>query len=382
MRIVQVCPFFAPHVGGVETHVEMISAELARRGHEVHVLTSRHQRSLSEHEQDPRGFWIHRAWTLGTVLATPLALGTTRALERLSADVAHLHYPPPLTSYLASRGLRRRGVPVVLTYHCDLYLEGWWGAILTGLYERVLLPPTLDAAGRIVVHTASYARTSRCLAGRPFVAIPSLVDTERFQPREPDPDLRARLGADGRRVLLFVGRLVPHKGLEDLLRALEELPPDVLLVVVGEGPRRETWETLARNRGLSQRVRFLGAVPDADLPRYHALASVVVLPSQNRLEGFGLAVVEAMASGRPVVVADLPGVREVVEAGRDGLLAEPLLPEDLARHCRFLLEDPEAARRMGAEARASALAKYRKELVVDRLEALYQELKGGWRGPH
>lgn len=101
---------------------------------------------------------------------------------------------------------------------------------------------------------------------------------------------------------------------------------------------------------------------------------MVVLPSQNRLEGFGLAIAEAMASGRPAIVADLPGVREVIEDGQDGLLAEPLLPEDLARKLTLLLGDPARREQMGKRARESAVRKYRLAVVADQVEKLYREL--------
>jgi glycosyltransferase involved in cell wall biosynthesis len=357
VRILQVCPFFLPHIGGVETHVEMLSTELARRGHEVTVLTSRHEPS-------------------GTVFRTPLALRTGRALRELSPqpEVVHMHYPPPVTTYLAARALLKGGPPTCLTYHCDLFLEGPLGRVLTSTYEHLFLPPTLDVARKVIVHASSYARTSRALQDRPVVVIPSLVDTDRFQPRADDADLRKSLGAEGKLVVLFVGRLVPHKGVEDLVLAVPQLPPTTLLVIAGEGPERRRLESLVDVRGLSARVHFVGAVSDTDLPRYHAVASVVVLPSQNRLEGFGLAIVEAMASGRPAIVADLPGVREVIQDGEDGLLAEPLQPDDLARKLTQLLGDPARRQRMGERARQSALAKYRLAVVVDQVEALYRTM--------
>lgn len=381
MRLLQVCPFFAPHLGGVETHVEMVATELVRRGHEVTVLTSRHDPRLPEREATPAGIHVVRAHSWGTVFSTPLAIGTGRALDALPhPDVVHMHYPPPVTSYLAARALKRSRVPTCLTYHCDLFLEGSVGRLATRVYEKVFLPPTLSVANRIIVHTSSYGRTSRVLQGHRLEVIPSLVDTDRFSPREPDPELRARLGAEGRAVVLFVGRLVSHKGVDDLLVAVEKLPPSALLVVVGDGPRREDLERSARDRGLQDRVRFVGSVSDEELPRYHALSSVVVLPSTNRLEGFGLAIVEAMASGRPVVVADLPGVREVITEGEDGLLTQPLISEDLARTCASLLADPERARRLGENARASALRKYRVGVVVDQLESLYRQLAASGTG--
>jgi glycosyltransferase involved in cell wall biosynthesis len=376
VRVVQVCPFFSPHVGGVETHVDMVSRELVRKGHQVTVLTSAHQKGLPLVETSSGGYTIRRVPASATLLRTPLALRSGRALLAIEPrpDVVHIHYPPPVQSYLVTRALRGSSLPTCLTYHCDLYLEGPLGRALTAIYERIFLPPTLAVCDRIIVHSSSYARTSRALQGREVSVIPSLVDTTRFAPRPDDPALRAAVGAEGKQVVLFVGRLVPHKGVEDLVLAVPDLPKDALLIIAGDGPRRHALESLVRARGLEDRVRFVGSVSGEDLPRYHAIAEVVALPSQNRLEGFGLAIVEAMASGRPAVVADLPGVREVIEDGKDGLLAEPLLAGDLARKVGSLLGDPARRRAMGAQARESAVRKYRLEVVVGQLEALYREL--------
>jgi rhamnosyl/mannosyltransferase len=372
VRILEVCPFFTPHVGGVESHVALISAELARRGHDVTVLTSRHERHLPAEEQDPRGFRIVRIPSLGTIFATPLTFRVGKYLKEREADVVHLHYPPPLTSYFAARALRGSRARIFLTYHCDLYLEGPVGGLLSAIYQKVFLPPTLAVARHVIVHTEEYARTSRYLTGVDLKVIPSLVDTERFQPLPEDLPLRKTLGLEGKRVLLFVGRLVPHKGVDDLLHAVATLPENVVLVVVGGGPALSSLQSEVRELGLDGRVIFAQGVTDADLPRYYSIASVVALPSQNRLEGFGLSAVNALSCGRPVIVADMPGVRDVVENGVDGLLTEPLLPEVLARKVLALMNDPPRLEEMGKRARENALRKYSAGVVVDQLEALYR----------
>jgi glycosyltransferase involved in cell wall biosynthesis len=379
MRIVHICPFFAPHVGGVESHVGIVSTELSRRGHNVTVLTSRHERSLPVKERDPRGFDIVRTPSLGTLFATPITLSVGKTLEDIDADLFHIHYPPPVTSFFAVRTLRHRDTPICLTYHCDLALGGITGRLVSGLYQKIFLPLTLDVPDRIIVHTIGYGKTSRFLRDVPLAIIPSLVDTTRFQPREDDASLRKQLRAEGKRILLFVGRLVPHKGVDDIIRALPMLPEDVVLVVVGDGPDLDSLQDFASSRGLQQRVRFAGGVSAEDLPRYYSIATLFVFPSQNRLEGFGLAPLEALASGKPVVVADMPGVREVVSQGEDGLLAQPLLPEDLAAKCMTLLNDPARVESMGRKARENAMTKYSISVVVDRLEKLYQELVSGSR---
>ena len=373
MRIVQVSPFFHPHAGGVESHVRGLAREFAREGHEVTLVTSRYDRHLPADERF-EGYRILRSRALGVLFNTPLDVGSGRAVRAIDADVFHIHYPPPVTSYFVARTLARRGVPRVLTYHCDLYLAGATGRLLAGLYQRIFLPDTLRRIDRIVVHTRSYGITSTMLRGRELAIIPSAVDLERFRPGLDASGLRADLGLDGKRVLAFTGRLVPHKGVNVILDALPLLPRDVVLVVVGAGPRLPSLIGHARRIGVAHRVRFCPRVTDEELPRYLALADAFVFPSQNRLEGFGLAVAEAMAVGLPVVIADMPGVREVIEPGKEGLLAEPLIASDLAAKVRTLVDDPALARQMGAAGRRRAEERYALPIVARQLLSLYASL--------
>ncbi|MCI4327064.1 MAG: glycosyltransferase family 4 protein [Thermoplasmata archaeon] len=375
MRIVQVTPYYAPHAGGVESHVRVISGELARRGHDVTVVTSRYDRTLPERETLD-GVRVVRARTRGVVFQTPLDTGVGAALRATEADVVHLHYPPPLTSFFATRALARRSPPACLTYHCDLYLGGVGGRVATALYERVLLPQSLDRVRRIVVHTKSYGLTSRPLRGRELTVIPSAVDLARFRPDIDGSAVRARLGLDGSRVMAFTGRLVPHKGVDVIVRSLPELPKDVQLLVVGRGPRLPELHALARRLGVDERIRFCPDVSDADLPAYLRAADIFVFPSQNRLEGFGLVIAEAMAAGLPVVIADMPGVREVIEPGKQGLLVEPMIQHDLVEKLTTLLDDPNLRHSMGVAGRARAEERYSLTTVVDELTRVYRSLTG------
>jgi glycosyltransferase involved in cell wall biosynthesis len=375
VRIVQVAPFFHPHAGGVESHVRSLAREFARQGHDVTVVTSRFRRSLPITES-LEGYRVVRVRTLGVALNTPFDLGELTALRSLPADVFHIHYPPPLTAFFATRWRPTHPrVPVCLTYHCDLYLAGLGGRALSAFYQRVFVPPTLRRVDRIIVHTRSYGVTSAMLRGRPLEVIPSVVDLDWFRPGVDASALRGDLRIEGKRVLAFTGRLVPHKGVDVLLNALPRLPNDVVLLVIGSGPRLAGLVGLARRLGVADRVRFCATVTDDDLPRYLSLADIFVFPSHNRLEGFGLAVAEAMAAGLPVVIADMPGVREVIEPGQEGLLAEPLLADDLAAKIRILLDDPALARRMGAAGRRRAEERYGLATVAGQLLNLYASLR-------
>ena len=187
--------------------------------------------------------------------------------------------------------------------------------------------------------------------------------------------MRARLGLEGKRVLIFTGRLVPHKGVDGIVRALASLPDDVHLIVVGRGPRLSDLLGLARRLGVEERSHFLPSVTDEELPAYLRAADLFVFPSVNRLEGFGLAVAEAMACGLPVVIADMPGVREVIDPGREGLLVEPFLGADLAARLRELLDDPARRRQMGEAARRRAEERFGLPTVVGQLVSLYRGLR-------
>ena len=374
MRIVQVAPYYYPHAGGVESHLRALTGEMVRRGHEVTILTSRYDPHLPEREAF-EGANIVRGRALGVWFNTPVDPGVADWVPRLDAEVFHLHFPPPLTSLFSLGAIRASGVPSCLTYHADLFLATPIGAGITGAYNRLFLPRTLDGVDRIIVHTRSYAATSRYLRGREVEVIPSSVDLERFRPDVDGGPVRARLQLEGKRVIAFTGRLVPHKGVDDILRALARLPPDVVLLVVGRGPDLDELTVLARRLGVAERVRFCPSVSDAELATYLRAADLFVFPSQNRLEGFGLAVAEALACGLPVIIADIPGVREVIEPGREGLLCEPLLEGDLAAKLRELLDDPARRAAMGRAARARAEARYGLGTVTDSLLALYRRLR-------
>lgn len=363
MRIAHVAPYLRPHVGGVESHVESVSAELARRGHDVTVVTSGLPRTPREERVD--GYRILRAPTWASPFTTPITPGLHRALAEARPDVVHAHSPPPLSSWFAARWCARSGRPLVLTYHCDLEIPLPGGAGIVETYRRSLGRSTVRRAAAVVATTRTYAETSRALWSRSDVdVVPNAVDPSRFSPEGPVADF------GGEKVALFVGRLTHHKGVEQFIQAAQWTGPGVRHVIVGDGPRRAALESMARAVG-GGRVTFAGRVPAARLPEYYRAATVGVLPSTSRLEAFGIAALECMSSGRPVVVSDMPGVTEVIEPGVSGLLAEPLDAEDLAAKIRRVAEDDEFARSMGKSARSRVLERFTVEKVADALERVY-----------
>ena len=239
------------------------------------------------------------------------------------------------------------------------------------------------AADRLVTGSVAEARDLMRLYGAPrtriCVAQPG-VDLRVMRPRD-TPALREELGLEGRRVLLFAGRLEPLKGADTLLAAVARLGADarfddVVTLVIGEdsgdgsaeGGERRRLEAEAGDRGLESRVRFLGAVEHEDLADYYALADICVVPS--RTETFGLVALEAQALGTPVVATAVGGLMEIVEDGVTGTLVAERRPEDFAVAIAALLDDAELRERMGDAARLRA-ATFTWTRATERLAAIY-----------
>jgi glycosyltransferase involved in cell wall biosynthesis len=375
MRIVQACPWFHPHTGGVESHVRALAKGLVARGHDVTVLTTNHARLPEEARVD--GVRVLRVKPRAVWMRTPITPRTKGALRSLAADVVHAHSPPPLTAYYAAKATKGRGLPFVVTYHCDLDLPRPVGPLVVEAYRRTYGAATLRRTDRVIVTTRTYGATSRSVWRQALRVIPNAVDTTVFSPDVDGSAVRRRHGIrEDVPLVLMVGRMVAHKGIEHLLASARHVPR-ARYVVVGSGPFLPAAKALAESLGVRDRVVFPGHVPRRDLPAYYAACDVFALPSVSRLEAFGIVALEAMATAKPVVVSDIPGVREVIEDGREGLLCDPLNPEDLAAKIRTLLEDETLGREMGARGRRRVLEEFSLDRVVGAVEAVYEEVMAG-----
>ena len=370
LSILHVYKDYAPVLGGIENHVRDLAEAQACAGHRVTVLVA--SRTRRHEDAILAGVRVVRVARWGTVASTPLAPGFLRWLPRLDADIVHLHFPHPPgeVAWL----LRGAGRPAVVTYHSDIVRQRVIGALY-----RPLLAHVLDRAAAIIANSPPYVDSSPELRRRraQCTAVPLGVDLGRFAGgAAAAAAVRERLlpGAGSRPVLLFVGRLRYYKGLDVLLHALKRLPEAVLLVV-GDGPMRTEWETLARRLHAPDRVVFAGDVDAEELPACYRLADVFVLPSTLRAEAFGTVLVEAMAAGVPLVSTELAtGTSWVNRHGETGLVVPPSDPDALAAAITALLRDPEQRRRMGAAGRERARAEFSLQAMVTGVERVYRRV--------
>ena len=248
-----------------------------------------------------------------------------------ASSLVNLHMPFPGVEASVAREARRHGIPVVLTYHMDADLAsampGPGASLLTKLYQRLSAHPALDSCDTVVANSRGYAESSEVLSRHlpKVTVIPKGVDPQRLGigaydgERDPPPCIPTeRFRGDVSR-LLFVGRLVPYKGIGVLLGAVENLArrgKDVGLIVAGKGPLRLELEQLAIRLRITDKVVFVGFVPDAQLGDLYRFADVTVVPSLGVLESSATTLEEAAACGCPVVGSDLPGAGESIPNDR------------------------------------------------------------------
>ena len=377
MKILMALDYYRPNYSGLTLFAEQLAGGLARRGHAVSVLTHQHLPELPL-ESEENGVRVVRttvAGRLGKALVSPAIL--VRALREVPrSDVLHLH-APLVNAVPFALIASTLGVPIVVTYHCDLQPPPRLGQRFVGVVARVSQHFALERASRIITNTEDYARNTRPLVDRAekvgWILPPVL---EPVATGRPAAEVRRRLEIAGRPVIFFLGRFAEEKGLPVLLSAFSEIRrrfPDAALVlagsqkVAGESVLDQVAPLLADP---SSGVSATGAVPSETLSDLFTIADVLVLPSINSTESFGMVQVEAMLRGVPVVASDLPGVRQPVLMTGMGEIARPGDAADLARQILAVLGAPERYRR----SHSAIQALFSQEQTLSEYEAVYRSV--------
>src|SRR5216684_1289927 len=313
MKIALVSAYDYAHPGGVTEHVRHLAAGLRRRGQDVTVFAPCSDRELAERDSDfirvgrPFPIPMH-----GSVARITVSLHLTNKIKHYVRDGGFdvLHYHEPLMPVLPVTALRVSRTCNVGTFHAFARsnIGYYYGKPLLKRYVRRL-------HARIAVSNPAREFVRHYFPGD-YRVIPNGIDVKRFQNQAPYPELR-----DGMCNLLFVGRLEYRKGLGYLLRAFAQLKPqypNLRLIIVGDGPLRRWYSNFLTRKQLDD-VVMAGYVPASDLPRYYASCDIFCSPATGD-ESFGIVLLEAMASGKPIVATSIDGFREVVTHGRDGLL--------------------------------------------------------------
>jgi len=366
MKIAVLVPFFPPkHLAGTEIATYNMAKHLATRGHKVHVITSVDE-GLSK-ERIEVGFHIHRISRqkvrfFGVML---FWLRIFWLLKKINPDIVHAQsIGMGMPAFLARKLLRKPYV--VWGRGSEVYLP--W------LYKKPISKLVMRSASAVIALTEDMKGEIQKICNREVSVIPNGIDLDRFQ------NLSSRGKGlkvnSAEKLILFVGGLKPTKGIEYLIQAMSSIRQSetkAKLLLVGQGEEKEGLEHLAKNLDLSNYVRFTGGIPNTEVPEYMAASDVFVLPSLS--EGFPNVILEAMASGLPIVATRVGGLPEIIKEGNNGFLVEPKNPQQLAEKVLLILKDKELRKRISKNNEEKAKG-YSWESIVDRLEKVYQTIKG------
>ena len=355
----------------------------AREGHSVHFVADRVPFRLTE--QVSGNVYYHQVESMTYPLFdTPLttlaeASKLTEVIEEYGIDVIHAHYaiPHAAAAIMARDMVRDRQAPAVVTtlHGTDVTLVGLDPAYLRTTQYSIERSDVVTAVSR---YLAEYTVTEMGVRRRDIMVVPNAVDHRRFRPRE-DAKLRQRFAHPDEKLVTHVSNFRPVKRVDDVVRVFARVAERIgsRLLMIGDGPERPRAVELAHELGMSGRVAFLGTFPRIE--DLLAVSDLFLLPSSK--ESFGLAALEAMASGVPVVASNIGGIPEVVSDGECGFLHDVGDVHAMADSAVKLLTDQELHARFAQCARTRAEAEFSETTVMPMYQQAYERALDRWLVP-
>ncbi|HEY8534908.1 MAG TPA: glycosyltransferase [Vicinamibacterales bacterium] len=367
LRVLHVGKYYPPARGGIERVTQLLCE--AERAHVDSQVLVANTAARTVHEMR-NGVPVTRIASFGAIGSVGVCPGFPAALARVRRDVTVIHEPNPVA--LVSDWVTAQSGPLVVWFHSEVVRPQWKYRFL----YRPFLLRALRRADAIVIssppmleHAPELQRfREKCRV------VPYGIDLGRLEATRTVLERARAIRASHRGpIVLFVGRLVPYKGVDVLLRAMATV--DATAIVIGDGPLGGRLRTEAAALGLGSRVLFVGAASDEDLVAHLHACDVFVLPSVTHAEAFGVVQLEAMACGKPVVSTNVrSGVPWVNRHGVTGLVVEPGDSMALADALRTLLADDAMRRTMGAAGRDRVRREFTLERMALQTTRIYCEL--------
>ena len=370
LRVLHVGKYYPPHVGGIESHVQTLCSELCKYI-DARVLVANVGRE--DHQEIAGCVPVTRVGTFVRLAGSPVCLSMVQKIRESAPDLVHLHMPNP-TSAIAYIASGFNG-PLVITWNSDIVRQRFLKMFFRPIERRLLREARLIIASSpdyVSYSSSLYDHRSRCRV------IPFGISVEQND-RHDSEQASAIQSRYGRPLLLSVGRMVGYKGYRYLIQAMKDI--EATLLLIGQGPERPKLEAQVRRLRITERVHFLGSVQQT-APYYQA-CDLFVLPSVGRNEAFGLAQLEAMGFGKPVVNTQLrSGVPFVSVNGLTGVTVPPGDPKDLAHAINVLLDDPVRISAYGIAARTRAQQNFTlSKMVLETLHVYEEAMANGQSVP-
>ncbi len=376
MRIGMMVDVYKPHISGVTNYIALNKQYLEEDGHEVFVFTFGDEDYQDDETNVIRSPGVPLMDT-GFYLNVRYSPQARKYLSTM--DVVHVHHPF-LSGSLSRIYCRRRGIPVIFTNHTryDLYARAYLPMLPHGVSEALLktyLPEFCQDVDYVIAPSPGMKEVlEKFGVDTPVDVVPNGVDIKPYQ-QISDPIPRADFGFSQEDIILvYSGRLGPEKNLPFLLRAVNgavQAFDQIKLLIIGDGVERGNLEDLIRYMGIEKHVHFTGMIPYAQIPRYLAAADIFVTASITEVHP--LSVIEAMATGLPVLGILSPGVGDTVQDGKNGFLVKS---EDLAAFTAKMIRlatDGELRRSLSVQA-CKTSEQYAIERTTQHLVEVYRRL--------
>jgi rhamnosyl/mannosyltransferase len=363
-KLLHVGKFYPPHMGGIEVHVRDLVRQQAQCCSVSILVANDGVRKVHERKD---GADLFRLGSLGNISSMQICPTLPWHVYRSQADIIHMHMPNPAAAF--AYVVSGRHTPLVITHHSDTTGRANLRRLSDPFVRNVM-----RRASRIIVTSRRYADTSTEV--QPYLdkteVIPLGIDPTEFEKPEQETvrKIRSRYGP---RFVIAIGRLVAFKGFEFLIRAMQSVPGNLLLV--GDGPLRAHLEGIVTECKVSGRVFFAGPIDNSQIANYLAAADVFAMPSICRAESFGIVQLEAMAAGIPVVNTSIDsGVSAVSLNGITGITVPPADPFSLAQALTSLIADRELRRRMGEAGKARVRSEFSVQRMSIRIMQIYEQI--------
>lgn len=377
MNILQLSKYYAPYSGGIESVVRELTIGLkSRELHHIEVLASNDQSSGCIDIVDQ--IRVTRLPQNLKLFSQPISFKLLFQLipKLKNQAIIHLHTPNPLWELFIFFLIKKHQVWVI-THHSDIVNQKYLSSLV--FFLQRLIYSRVDAFIVPTINHLEYSKILKSFKDKCHL-IPFAFRFKKLHQFKPNPILTSEIEKKFKDYAIFIGRLVPYKGLDILLEAMTLVPQDYQVLIIGVGPLNSDLQKKIEQQNDSHRIFLLGKVDEDSLHHYLHLAKFLVLPSINQSENFGIVQLEAFAMKKAVIVSKLQsGASSLVTEGESGFLVEPADPKHLASRMMELFKDPLKAQMMGEKAYQNLQNNFSYEAMIDSHLKLYEtclEAKG------
>ena len=359
--------------GGIENNTKQIAEALSDE-YEVKVISMRRGVGKGK-EETIDGIEVCKLPSIGNMWSQELVFGLRKELKKFNPDIIHFQAPNPLLAIYLSRYLSRKNkdsYKLIISHHADLEKPKILRMLFNWGYRDLL-----EKSDCVIAYTSIFINNSREISNYSDKAevIPHGTECpdwvfEEIESRIEEENLFNR----NEKKIGFLGRLRKWKGVENLIKALEDLPENFVLEIGGGGEEKEKLERMVKERGLEDRVSFHGWIEGKEKWKFLLSLDALVLPSISEGESFGQVLVESQLTGTVTIASDLPtGVREVLGEGEFGFLVEPGDSQEISKALENL-EDEEKSFELAKKAYHNALNNYTASKCKEKIKTFYTDL--------